>query len=113
MFEVECAFRRESGGYVFIRESRMDETTDDFCKLKVKFRVDEIYPAEPDTGAAMDWNGGIETIEMRACVGWPRWKFLRGEEFATAKLFLEEEYPQELLDAETDNAEAVHFGEVA
>lgn len=113
MYEVECAYRRDGGALKFIRECRMDETTDDFCKLRVTFRVDEIYPADPDTGVGMDWNGGIDSIEIRNFVGWTRWRVLRGDELETARRFLEEEYAEEMLQAEGDYAEAVHYGEVA
>lgn len=109
MYEVECAFRRVDGAIRFIRESRMDETLDDFCVLKVRFQIDEIYPPEKDTGAGMDWApGGISEIHMRRMTGWPRWKVLSGDELDAAKTFLEEEYAEELADAEQDEATAVY-----
>jgi hypothetical protein len=114
MYEVECAFRRENGGLRFIREEKMDEASDEFCKLRVFFQIDEIYPEEADTGAAMDWSpGGIASIEMRNLIGWSRGKILNGEEFETAERFLQEEFAEELEQAETDEAESLYFGEAA
>lgn len=113
MFQTECAFRREDGAIRFIRESRMDEDRDDLCVLKVFFQIDEIYPPEKDTGAGMDWApGGISEIHMRRCIGWTKWKVLNGEELEAAKTFLQEEYAEEIGDAEQDDAKAV-YNEVA
>lgn len=114
MYEVECAFRRVDGGLRFIREERMDEASDDFCKLRVYFQIDEIYPPEPDTGAAMDYApGGIASIEMRPFIGWARRKILNGEELEAAKIFLQEEFAEELEQAETDAAEELYYGKAA
>lgn len=114
MYEVECAFRRVDGGLMFVREERMDEASDDFCKLRVFFQIDEIYPAEDDTGAAMDYSpGGIASIEMRPFIGKSRGKILREGEFEAARTFLQEEFAEELERAETEAAEALYFGEAA
>ncbi len=114
MYELECAFRRVDGGLRFIREERMDEASDDFCKLRVYFQIDEIYPEESDTGAAMDWSpGGIASIEMRPFIGWSRSKILNGEELEAAKTFLQEEFAEELEQAETEAAEAAYYGKAA
>ncbi len=114
MYEVECAFRRESGALLFIHNDHFNEATDDLCDLRVSFDVTAIYPAEPDTGAGMDWNGDISTIEMRSYSGnWKRWQLLRHDEFEAAKAFLLREYGAQLWAAGGDYAEAVHYGEAA
>ncbi len=114
MYEVECAFRRENGSLTFLRDSDYHEATDELCDLRVGFAITAIYPAEPDTGAAMDWNGDIATIEMRSYSGnWKRWRLLRGEEFEAAKAFLLREYGAQLWAAGGEYAEAVHYGEAA
>ncbi len=114
MYEVECAFRRENGSLAFIHDSDYREATDDLCDLRVGFEITDIYPAEPDTGAAMDWNGDISTIEMRVfTTGRRRWCLLRGAEFEAAKAFLLRHYGAQLWAAGGDYAEAVHYGEAA
>jgi hypothetical protein len=114
MFEVECAYRRVDGGIKFIREERMDENRDDLCAIRVSFAITEIYPPEKDTGASLDYQGDIAEIAMRRFTGdWKQWRFLRGEEFEAAKLFLLEEHAEELWQAAGEVAEAEYFGEAA
>jgi hypothetical protein len=114
MVQIEAAYRREDGAIRFIRESRMDEDRDTLCILRPVFQIDEIYKPEKDTGAGLDWNGpGLVEIHMRRCTGWTRWKVLSGDELSAARTFLEEEYAEELRDAENDYAETLYLGEVA
>jgi hypothetical protein len=112
MYEVECAYRRENGGFVFVHETQINEAIDDLCDLRVRFAITAIYPAEPDIGAGMDWNGDIASIEIRT-MGWRKWRILRDSEFDAAKAFLLKEYGRELWQAGDNYAEAVHYGEVA
>jgi hypothetical protein len=114
MYEVECAFRRENGALLFIHEDHFREATDDLCDLRVRFEITAIYPAEPDTGAAMDWNGDIASIEMRSySVSRRRWCVLRNAELEAAKAFLLREYGAKLWAAGGEYAEALHYGEAA
>lgn len=112
MFEVECAYRREDSGTVFIHEDNVNEETDALCDLRVGFVIADIYPAEPDIGAGWDWDGDIASIEIRTMT-WRKWRILRGAEEEAARAFLLREYGTELWQAGDDYAEAVHYGEVA
>src|SRR3989304_915311 len=111
MFEVEAYCRRDGrGGIQLIADRDVDDAIDELCELRVRFRIDAIYPPEKDTGAGMDWDGDIDTIQMRT-PEIPRLRRLRDEEFVAAKTFLLAEHGDALWQAGYDHAEAVHFGE--
>ncbi len=112
MYEVECAYRRENGVRVFMRDDQLNEETDRFCDMRVYFDVTDIYPAEASTGAAMDWNGDIVSIEIRP-VGWGRWHGLEGADFEAAKTFLLREHAKALWEKGGQYAETLHFSEAA
>lgn len=114
MFAIDAAYRREGGKLVFIHEDRSNEATDDLCDLRVRFEITAIYPAEADTGAGMDWNGDIASIEMRAYSGhFKNWRVLHGDQLEAAKAFLLLEYGRQLWEAGGDYAQALHYGEAA
>lgn len=113
MYEVEVAYRPLGGDAVeFIPETACGEDHQDFCVLRVRFRVAAIYPPEPEGGAGMDWDGDIDSIHMRI-VEFPRSKRLRDEAFVAAKTFLLREHGNALWQAGYEYAEALHYGEVA
>lgn len=113
MYECECAYRSdENGARVFVLGEEMVEATDTICDLRVRFAITAIYPAEPDVGAGMDWNGDIAAIEIRT-QDWRRWRKLNGDEFEAARKFLLMHFGAALWQAGDDHAEAVYFGEVA
>jgi hypothetical protein len=113
MYECECAYRSDdNGARVFVLGDEMVDATDTICDLRVRFAIAEIYPAEPDVGAGMDWNGDIDTIEIRTQC-WRRWKKLNGDERAAAQSFLLLHFGAQLWQAGYEYAEAVHYGEVA
>lgn len=113
MYEVAVYFRRtDRGGIEFIPDAEANEDCDATCELRVRFKIHDIYPAEADTGAGMDWDGDIDTISMRTDE-FPRWSRLRDEDFVAAKAFLLREHGDALWDAGYDYAKAVHYGEVA
>jgi len=112
MYECECAFYRDDqGGTVLVRPEDMSDT-DTICDLRVRFAITAIYPAEPDVGAGMDWNGDIATIEIRT-QDWRRWRILRGEEMERARQFLLTHYEDPLWQAADAYAEAIYHGEAA
>jgi hypothetical protein len=113
MYEAEVAYRPLPGGVVeFIPDSETAEDHQDFCVLRVRFHVAEIYPPEPDVGTGMDWDGDIETIHMRIAE-FPRSQRLRDESFVAAKAFLLAHHEQALWQAGYDYAEALYYREVA
>lgn len=112
MYECECAYRDDNGVRVFVLGEAMDEATDTICDLRVRFAITAIYPAEPDVGAGMDWNGDIAAIEIRT-QDWRRWRRLNGDEFEAARKFLLLHFGAALWQAGDDHAEAVYLGEVA
>jgi hypothetical protein len=113
MYEAEVAYRPLPGGAVeFIPDSETGEDHQDFCVLRVRFHVAEIYPPEPDVGTGMDWDGDIASITMRIAE-FPRSQRLRDEAFVAAKTFLLAHHEQALWQAGYDYAEELHFGEVA
>lgn len=113
MYEVDAYFRRtDRGGIQLIADAEANEDCDATCKLRVRFEIHAIYPAEKDVGAEMDWDGDIDTISMRT-EEFHRWSRLRDEDFVAAKTFLLREHGDALWQAGYDYAEAVHYGEVA
>ena len=116
MFEVECAYRQADGALNFLHDS--DATDDDaLAVLRVTFAVRRIFPPEPDTGAGMDWDGDVSTIEMRQ-VGdysprFSRWIVLRDAQHAAALEFLLRVHGRALWESGDEAAEALFYGEAA
>jgi len=113
MYEVEVAYRQLSGEAIeFIPEAEVGADHQDFCVLRVRFHVAEIYPPEPDVGAGLDWVGDIDSITMRV-TEFPRAKRLRDEAFVAAKTFLLAHHEKALWEAADDYAESLFYGEAA
>jgi hypothetical protein len=113
MYEVEVAYRPLPGGAVeFIPESQTGDEHQNFCVLRVRFAITDIYPPEPDVGAGMDWVGHIDTIHMRVD-GFPRPNRLRDEAFVAAKAFLLAQHETAVWEACGEYAESLYLGEVA
>jgi len=114
MFVIEALFvATPEGGFAFVPESDQDESQD-WCELHVSFAASVVYPPEPDNGSGVTWDGGIDTIELRPVTGaFRRQRMLTGADFEAAKVFLLREHGAALWQAESDYAEAVHYGEAA
>ena len=113
MYEVEVAYRQLPGGAIeYIPEAEVGEEHQDFCVLRVRFDITEIYPPEPDVGAGLDWVGDIDSITMRV-TEFPRAKRLRDEAFVAAKTFLLAHHEKALWEAADDYAESLFYGEAA
>lgn len=112
MYEVEVAYRLNGEAVQFIPDSEVGEDHQDFCVLRVRFHVAEIYPPEPEVGAGLDWVGDIDTITLRVAE-FPRAKRLRDEAFVEAKTFLLAHHEKALWKAADEHAESLYYGEAA
>lgn len=61
MFEIPCICQPSTAGLIFATE---DEDSPFACELRVYFQPVAYYPAEPDIGAAADFDAHIVRIEL-------------------------------------------------
>jgi len=126
-FEIEAAFHPSPDGLQFLRYDDAPHDWSLFCELRVHFRCNAAYAAEPDVGAGLTWDGDIEAIEIRR---WGKsnfltdvgrrvdlqpyhWAALEREAFTNARAFLLRWYGAELWQAGDQHAANIHYGVAA
>lgn len=114
MFEVRCVYEPTDCGPLFLPDDAEDVIGGKPATLRVSFRPDAYYPAEPDVGAGPDFIAEIETVElMDDAPGGdlgnvpPRWRMLAGLWRRRAIEFLERSHGKPMwAQAEREVAEA-------